>query len=62
MPHGAVPGLTTDGMKAPQKAGAEADERGDPPLGLYEEEGLGRAKLRDVQTDLIDTSDSTSRA
>ena len=62
MLDGAVPGFTTDGMKATRKADAGAEERGDPPLGLYEEEGLGRAKLLDVQTDLIDTSDSTSRA
>ena len=62
MPDGAVPGFTTDGMKVPQKADANAEERGDPSLGLYEEEGLGCAKLLDVQTELIDASDSTPRA
>ncbi|KAL5524755.1 hypothetical protein ACEPAF_9901 [Sanghuangporus sanghuang] len=62
VPDGAVPGFITDGMKAPRKSDVEAEERGDPPLGLFEEEGVGRAKPFDVQTDLMDTSESTSRA
>ncbi|KAL5525738.1 hypothetical protein ACEPAG_7075 [Sanghuangporus baumii] len=62
VPDGAVSGFTTDGMKALKKSGIEAEERGDPPLGLFGEEGMGRAKPLDVQTDLIDTSESTSRA
>ncbi|KAL5512735.1 hypothetical protein ACEPAG_3001 [Sanghuangporus baumii] len=62
VPDGAVPGFTTDGMKSPRKSDVEVEERGDPPRGLFEEEGVGCAKPLDVQTDLIDTSDTTSRA